>query len=73
MSKEYTVWDCKIGVKGELNLPLGADWPMRQAIARAFFELTGQHAEFNFSGWGGTLNDVEKSIVEKDFAARGGK
>jgi hypothetical protein len=63
--KNEKVWDCKIGVIGELALPMGADLPMRQAIERAFKEITGRDPEFIFSGWGGSLTDVERQIVEE--------
>ena len=52
--EEEHVWSCSVGgVVGAL--PDGVDLPMRQAIQRAFYEITGTHAEYCFSGWGGTL------------------
>lgn len=56
------VWDCKIGWAGEL--PQGADLPMREAVGRAFIQLTGAEPEFIFSGWGGALTEVELAVVE---------
>lgn len=58
------VWTCKIGVMGDLALPFGADAPLRNAVADAFYRLTGIHAEFNFSGWGGSLDENELAVVQ---------
>jgi hypothetical protein len=65
-NKKETVWDCQIGVIGDLVLPPGADFPMREAILKAFKELTGRDAEFIFSGWGAKLTDVQRQIVETE-------
>jgi hypothetical protein len=54
------IWQCKIGVDFDLKLPPGSDLPMRQAVARAFREITGYDADFNFSGWGAELDEDEK-------------
>jgi hypothetical protein len=61
---QYQVWQCKIGVKGDIELPAGSDWPMRVAIQKAFFELTGVEAEFTFSGWNAQLTEGEKAVAE---------
>jgi len=55
-------WTCKIGRSG--NVPQGGDYPMRQAIARAYKELTGEEPDFIFSGWGGSLNVSEQAAVD---------
>ena len=60
-----TVWDCKIGTLEDLVLPDGCDLPMRQAIKRAYMEITGKDCEFLFSGWGGKLSDVEEDCVRE--------
>jgi hypothetical protein len=61
--KTERIWTCKVGgVVGEV--PPGADLPMRQAVERAFQEITGLEAEFTFSGWGGTLTEPERAVVE---------
>lgn len=62
---EYKVWTCKIGISGDVDLPPGADLPMRRAIMKAFREVTGVEYEFCFSGWAGELTDAEKHIVSK--------
>lgn len=56
------IWTCKIGgVVGAL--PPGADAPMRRAVEKAYFDLTGFHNEFDFSGWGGELDPGEREVV----------
>lgn len=58
------IWFCKIG--GTIPpLPYGADLPMRDAIERAFKELTGFDAEFTFSGWGQQLTEGERAVVDR--------
>ncbi len=59
------IWECKIGEVDESKLPSGSDYPMRQAIAKAYREITGQFPEFLFSGWGAELNECQRSIVEE--------
>jgi len=59
-----TVWRCKIGNLAILNLPDGADAPMRRAINAAFYDLTGQYAQFIFSGWGSYLTEGELAVVQ---------
>ena len=60
---KQTVWFCKIGSLENLAMPNGADLPMRQAIQKAFEEITGVNAEFCFSGWGGELTESEIACV----------
>jgi len=62
--KTMKVWYCKIGVTGDLITPKNADLPMRAAIEKAFIDITGQDAEFTFSGWGGELEESELAVVE---------
>lgn len=57
------IWDCKIGFANEAELPDGADAPMREAVRRAYLELTGWEPEFIFSGWGGQLTASEQRSV----------
>lgn len=45
------IWTCKIGSVDDNELPDGADAPMRQAVQRAYFEMTGRCPGFTFSGW----------------------
>ena len=57
------IWTCKIGEIDAGRLPEGADWPMRDAIRRAYVELTGREPEFVFSGWGGNLTAAERKAA----------
>jgi hypothetical protein len=65
---EHDVWSCKVGETTratlEENYGGGADSPMRGAVARAFFELTGKQPDFIFSGWGRRLTEGERAVVE---------
>ena len=63
--KGDAIWTCKIGEMNRRELPDGADNPMRRAVAQAYRELTGEDPAFIFSGWGGTLTEIERNIVEK--------
>lgn len=58
-----TIWSCKVGIVGNVELPNGSDFPMRQAIKQAFKEITGVDAEFCFSGWNASLSETEERIV----------
>jgi hypothetical protein len=61
------VWDCKVGYADSCDLPGGADYPMRRAIETAFKKLTGRYPDFMFTGWGGELTPIQKSIVDEDI------
>lgn len=58
------IWSCKIGEVGAEKLPLGADGPMREAVGRAYREITGEDPRFIFSGWGAELTEGERAVVE---------
>ena len=58
------IWHCKIGEATPDAVPQGADNPMRKAVAKAYREITGQDADFIFSGWGGELTEPERAVVE---------
>lgn len=63
LTTDERIWKCKVG--GPVNwLPGGADLPMRNAIREAFTRITGREAEFVFSGWGATLTEGERAVVE---------
>jgi hypothetical protein len=62
--KYNTVWECKIGCSKLIDLPNGVDFPMRQAIREAFFKITGENADFIFSGWGAELTQSEQNVVD---------
>jgi len=59
------IWMCKIGECDEGLLPDGADAPMRQAVRKAYKEITGRDAVFCFSGWGAELDEYEQIVVGK--------
>ena len=53
------IWTCKIGVEDDVELPDGADLPMRRAAQERFRRVTGREPDFCFSGWNGELDDAE--------------
>ena len=58
------IWECKIGgVVGDI--PQGSDHPMRKAVEAAFMKLTGVHPQFIFSGWGSSLTEGERAVIEE--------
>lgn len=57
------IWFCKIGSLSNAPLPDSADLPMRDAILKAFFEVTGRQADFIFSGWSAELTPTELSVL----------
>ena len=61
---ERKVWECKIGSTEGVDLPPGSDFPMREAIAAAYLDLTGKNPEFIFSGWGAELTEIERAVVD---------
>ncbi len=60
------IWSCKIGEEFPEELPPGADGPMREAVQRAYREITGVDAEFTFSGWAGELDEYERAVVSPE-------
>ena len=58
------IWTCTIGEADDAKVPGGADAPMRQAIADAYFKLTGERPQFIFSGWAGELSTIQRRIVD---------
>lgn len=58
------IWFCKIGEVDNSKVPRGADGPMREAVERAYQEITGEESEFLFSGWGAELTEGERAVVE---------
>lgn len=57
------IWSCKIGWANRADLPDGADFPLRQAVEKAFYELTGHAPQFTFSGWGDELTEAESAAL----------
>ena len=60
----YQVWECKIVVSDEAELQNGADYPPRMAAITAV-ERMGITVLGCFSGWGGTLTDTQKIVLEE--------
>ena len=58
------IWSCKIGCMGIINLPSGADWPMRLAVSKAYYDITGKYPDFIFSGWSGVLTSSEEEFLK---------
>lgn len=57
-------WECKIGEVDPGLLPDGSDLPMRRVVEAEYERLTGREAAFTFSGWGGSLTESERAVVE---------
>ena len=58
------IWSCKIGETNPSKVKAGDDGVMRQAVAEAYFRITGEHPEFCFSGWNAELTEPERAVVE---------
>lgn len=71
LNSKRQAWECKIGVVAGVEIPRGGDAPMRRAVEKAFFELTGQEPDANFSGWGATFNSAELAVI--NHQSGGGK
>ena len=71
MSGERFVWECAVGGKSPVIVPSGGDFPMRQAVEKAFFDLTGKHPEMCYSGWGRKFTDKARAhdTLATDLAA----
>jgi hypothetical protein len=61
MSK-YKVWECKIVVPADAELPAGFDHPPRVAAIEAVAK-EGIKVISCFSGWSATLDEHEQEIV----------
>lgn len=64
------IWSCKIGEASPGQVPPGADAPMREAVERAYREITGEDPKFIFSGWGAELDEGERAVVENRLPRR---
>lgn len=67
MKKNFKVWECKIVVPGDAELPEGFDSPPRRAAIEAI-ETEGIEVLSCFSCWGGELSAAERKIVEREHA-----
>jgi hypothetical protein len=62
MMSKYKVWECKIVVRDDVELPDGFDLPPRVAAIVAV-EQAGISVISCFSGWGGELDETEEKIL----------
>ncbi len=66
------IWSCKIGEVEESRVPDDGDGPMREAVEKAYKEVTGRDCKFNFSGWGAELDEIQRYVqnVKSDGTPR---
>ena len=67
MSK-YKVWECKIVIKSDAEFPKhinGFDSVPRRAVIDAI-EAHNIEVIDCFSGWGGSLNEIQEHFVDKE-------
>lgn len=57
------VWTCKVVIREDVDLPLGADLPMRAGV-RAALQHMGFSEDAMFSGWGGEATPVEIAVMD---------
>ncbi len=62
---KYKVWECKIVIKDDVELPYGSDFSPRRAVINAVNELTGDMVLSCFSGWGGALTPIQEECVDR--------
>ena len=63
-NKKFQIWDCKILVAADAELPNGFDANPRNAAVTAV-EEAGIHVIACSSGWGGTLTKEEQEFYNK--------
>lgn len=58
------IWECKVGLRDGKTAVLagGSDAPMRDAVEKEFKRITGQDADFVFSGWGAELTKTQRHV-----------
>lgn len=66
MNKKYKIWECKIIVSDEIDLPDGFDFPPRSAAIKVI-ENAGFEVISCFSGWGSKLNRSERNCLKKPY------
>lgn len=66
MDNKRIAWECKIGFPEGVEIPPGADSPMREAVQKAFKELTGLDCSNLFSGWGAKFTPAELHVIDPD-------
>ena len=58
----FKVWECKIVVASDAEIPDGFDWSLSYAAISAI-EAHGIGVLSCFSGWGGTLTETQTEVV----------
>jgi hypothetical protein len=61
---DLATWSCRIGQVPHHGLPDWSDRLMREAVARAYREITGEEPLFIFSGWADELTESERAVLE---------
>jgi hypothetical protein len=61
---DLATWSCRIGQVPRHGLPDWSDRLMREAVARAYLEISGHEPHFIFSGWAGELTEAEQAVLE---------
>jgi len=69
MNKKFKVWDCKILVPIDSELPSGFDSPPRQAAIKAV-EAANIEVLACASGWGGTLTAEEQKFYDENVVTK---
>ncbi len=64
---KFRVWDCKIVVPIDVEIPDGFDWPPRCGAISAV-EANNIKVLGCFSGWGGTLTETEIEVIERNIS-----
>ena len=59
------IWACKIGGMVETDLPDDANDIMREAITKAFVEITGRQPSFILSTWDDVLSAADRAEVDR--------
>ena len=68
MSK-YRVWTCSLVLHPDAKTSImGFDSVPRKGAVEAVEKATGMDVLSCFSGWGGTLNEIQEEIVDEDLA-----
>lgn len=58
-------WSCTIGDLAGVEIPPGADLPMRDAVRDAYIRLTGKEPQACFSGWGATFDAGQREVIKR--------
>ena len=62
----FKVWSCKIVVASDTKIPDEFDFPPRYAAISAI-EAHDIEVLSCFSGWGGTLTEAQRRVVEENY------